>query len=287
MWEFSIDIEQNKDIAQFNLSGKTYDIPSPIFGLPGKNLNSESYSKSLPTFAWEFYFRLDQKYEKDFQALRNLLIAQPKIKEMVGTSYRKVLYGTGEGKNHKKLAEITNTPGKNVCLFLWLPTFVDTKSETPVARFGFVLKSSSNPLSNDSIVEWLVSTKDTLNNKNTPDINSEVAAYGRDGKLKWSRANLYLANVAFPYTQDLAKLKEWKRVAETSNKKSAKVLKQIVNSYQNNPTFWLLMYVLKGVTPETITDEDRAWWESYKTKTPTNLGWYIYLAIKTWNYRIK
>jgi hypothetical protein len=140
LWQFSIDIEQNQDIAQFNLSGQTYDIPYPIFGLPGKIFNSESYSQSLPTFAWEFYFRLDKKYEKDFQALRNQLIGQPKIKEMVSTSYRKILYGTGEGKNNKKLAEITNTPGKDVCLFLWLPTSVDTKSETPVARFGFVLK---------------------------------------------------------------------------------------------------------------------------------------------------
>ncbi|NES75997.1 MULTISPECIES: endonuclease NucS domain-containing protein [Okeania] len=284
LWEFSIDIEQGKDIAQFNLSGKTYDIPYPIFGFPGKILNSESYSKSLPTFAWEFYFRLDQKYKKDFQGLRNQLIVQPKIKEMVSTSYRKVLYGTGEGKNHKKLAEITNTPGKDLCLFLWLPTSVDTKSEKPVARCGFVLKNSSNSLSNDSVVEWLVSTKETLNNKNTPDINSEVAAYGRDGTLKWSRANLYLGNVTFRYTQDPVKLDEWKRVAKTS---SSKVLNQIVNSYQNNPTFWLLMYVLKGVTPKTITDEDRIWWESYKTKTPIHLGWYIDLALKTWNYKIK
>ena len=118
-------------------------------------------------------------------------------------------------------------------------------------------------------------------------MNSEVAAYNRDGTLKWSKANLYLANVTFRYTQDLAKLEEWKRVAQTSNKKSAKVLKQIVNSYQNNPTFWLLMSVLKGVIPETITDEDRTWWESYKTQTPTHLGWYIDLAIKTWNYQIK
>ncbi|MGK7919254.1 MAG: hypothetical protein AB4080_04520 [Trichodesmium sp.] len=144
-------------------------------------------------------------------------------------------------------------------------------------------------MSNDSLVEWLVSTKDTLNHKNTPDINSPVAAYGRDGKLKWSRANLYLAKVAFPYNEDLAGLEECIRVLQTSNKKSAnaKRLKQIVNSYQNNPAFWLLMYVLKGVTPETITDEDRTWWESYKTQTPTNLGWYIDLAIKTWNSRIK
>ncbi|NEP03679.1 MAG: hypothetical protein F6K25_23165 [Okeania sp. SIO2G4] len=47
------------------------------------------------------------------------------------------------------------------------------------------------------------------------------------------------------------------------------------------------MYVLKGVTPKTITDEDRIWWESYKIKTPIHLGWYIDLALKTWNYKIK
>ncbi|MGB3510337.1 MAG: hypothetical protein WBA93_14095 [Microcoleaceae cyanobacterium] len=41
------------------------------------------------------------------------------------------------------------------------------------------------------------------------------------------------------------------------------------------------------MTPNTITDEDRTWWESYQTQTHTNLGWYIDLAIKTWNYRIK
>ncbi|NER04573.1 MAG: hypothetical protein F6K17_19145 [Okeania sp. SIO3C4] len=88
----------------------------------------------------------------------------------------------------------------------------------------------------------MVSTKETLNNKNTPNVNSEVAAYNRDGTLKWSRANLYLANVTFRYTQDLAKLEEWKRVAKKSK---SKALNQVVNSYQNNPTFWLLMYILK------------------------------------------
>ncbi|NEP03678.1 MAG: hypothetical protein F6K25_23160 [Okeania sp. SIO2G4] len=144
------------------------------------------------------------------------------------------MYGTGEGKNHKKLAEITNTPGKNVCLSLWLPISVDTKSDRPVERFGFVLKDASNPLSNDSVVEWLVSTKGTINNKNTPHSNSELAAYGTNDRLKWSRTNLYLANVTFRYTQDPVKLDEWKRVAKTS---SSKVLNQIVNSYQNNPTF--------------------------------------------------
>lgn len=46
------------------------------------------------------------------------------------------------------------------------------------------------------------------------------------------------------------------------------------------------MYILKGVTPNTITNEHRDLWELYKTQTPTHLGWYIDLAIKTWNYQI-
>jgi hypothetical protein len=48
----------------------------------------------------------------------------------------------------------------------------------------------------------------------------------------------------------------------------------------------LLIYLLKGITPP-IDEDTLKWWKSYKIKTPDNLGWYIDLAIKTWNYRIK
>lgn len=68
------------------------------------------------------------------------------------------LYGTGEGQNHKKLAEITNT-GKGIWLFLWIPTAVKTKIKIPVARFGFVLATNNSHFAQDSIVEWLVCTK--------------------------------------------------------------------------------------------------------------------------------
>ena len=56
-----------------------------------------------------------------------------------------------------------------------------------------------------------------------------------------------------------------------------------VGSYN---TFSLLTYLLVGVTPDAMTDKERAYWKSYKTKSPKNLGWYIDLAIKTWNYQI-
>lgn len=51
-------------------------------------------------------------------------------------------------------------------------------------------------------------------------------------------------------------------------------------------TFWLLMYLLKGIVPP-IDDETSRWWEVYKTQNHNKLGWYIDLAIKTWNYRVK
>ncbi len=51
-------------------------------------------------------------------------------------------------------------------------------------------------------------------------------------------------------------------------------------------TLLLLLKLIKGVTPP-INDATLKWWETYKIKTPDYLGWYIGLAIKTWNYRFK
>ena len=57
---------------------------------------------------------------------------------MVNSSYTKILYGAGEGQNHKKLAEITNTARK-LCLYLQLPTTVETAVHQlqPLQLFGF------------------------------------------------------------------------------------------------------------------------------------------------------
>lgn len=245
-WQFSLENHNNS--GQFKLCGKTYDIPYPIFGLPELPSSLDLYS-SLPPFTGNFFGKLPEEYRTDFLTLRSLFTSQPKVKEMVGLSYRKVIYGTGEGQNHKKLAEITNT-SKGLCLFLWLPTRVKTRIKIPVTRFGFVLANGNSPFSKSSLVEWVVCTKDTIDMKNKPNTNISLS-FNRHGMIKWCPPNLYLAQAT----------------SGSSN------------------TFWLLMELLKNITLP-IDNATLTWWESFKTQTPADLGWYIDLAIKTWNYRV-
>ena len=243
-------IKNDNGSAKFKLCGRTHDILYPIFGLPENSTSYDISNNSLPVFTRNFRSRLPLEYRNDFDALRSLLIIQPKVKEMVSSTYRKILYGTGEGVNHKKLADRTNT-GKGIELFLWLPTQVETKIKVPIARFGLVLAENHNPFSKDSIVEWVVCTKTNIDLKEKQNPNKNLT-FNRQGMLKWSKANMYLAQATMG----------------------------------GGNSFWLLLYLLKGITPP-INNETTRWWESYRTQTPTNLGWYVDLAIKTWNYRIK
>lgn len=248
-WQFSL--EKNHSKVNFIICNKSFDIPYPIFDASKISTKDKLPHTEIPVFAANFRGHLEQESQDGFTILRTLFMAQPKIKEMVSPSYRKILYGTGDAKNSKKLAEITNT-GKGVCLFLWLPTAVKTKIKIPVARFGIVLNEESNPLSQDSIVKWLVYTKTTIEMKNEPEDNA-LLTFNRQGMTKWTRANMYLAQASVSRT--------------------------------NTNTFDLLMYLIKGVTPP-FDEETLQWWKSNQTKTPVNLGWYINLAIKTWNYRL-
>ena len=243
-------VKNYNGLGKFKLRDQVHDIPYHIFGLPEISTSYNTSSNRLPVFTQNFRSHLPLEYRNDFNALRSLLIVQPKVKEMVSPTYRKILYGTGEGENHKKIAEITNT-GKGVQLFLWLPTTVETKIKIPVARFGLVLAENHNPFSKDSIVEWVVCTKTNIDIKEKQNANKNLT-FNRQGMLKWSKANMYLAQATMG----------------------------------GGNSFWLLLYLLKGITPP-IDNETTRWWESYRTQTPTNLGWYVDLAIKTWNYRIK
>jgi hypothetical protein len=246
-WEFAVQNHQNS--GQFKLLSQIYEISYPVFGLPEISPNLDL--SSLPAFTCNFVGRLPPDYHTDFLKLRTLLLSQPKVKEMVSSTYRKILYGTGDGVNHKKVAEITNTTN-GIVLFLWLPTAVSKNIKTPVTRFGFVLKKGSNPFSENSSIEWVVCTKDTINLKEQPQPNT-FSGMTRHGMLKWCKPNMYLTQAAQGY---------------------------------NPNTFFLLLYLLKGITPP-IDSTTREWWEIYQKETDFNLGWFIDLAIKTWNYRVK
>ncbi|MEG4492992.1 hypothetical protein [Microcoleus sp. D3_18_C4] len=246
-WKFTVQNYHNS--GQFKLLSQIYEISYPVFGLPEISPNLDR--SSLPAFTRNFVARLPPDYHTDFLKLGTLLLSQPKVKEMVSTTYRKILYGTGDGVNHKKVAEITNTTN-GIFLFLWLPTAVSKNIKTPVTRFGFVLKKGSNPFSENSSLEWVVCTKDTINLKEQPQPNT-FSGMTRHGMLKWCKPNMYLTQAALGY---------------------------------NHNTFFLLLYLLKGITPP-IDSTTREWWEIYQKETDFNLGWFIDLAIQTWNYRVK
>ncbi|MEH2383279.1 MAG: hypothetical protein V7K27_31065 [Nostoc sp.] len=248
-WKFHVEYQTTT--PKFQLEGKNYDILYPVFGLPGSLQNEDLRSTILPAFTHNFENKLPVDARQHFRIIRGLFMAQPKIKEMVSPTYRKILYGTGEGQNHKKLAEITNT-GKGIWLFLWLPTKVRTKIKIPVARFCFVLAANNSHFAQDSVVEWLVCTKTTVNLKDKPNKNF-CLSFDRHGMTKWTIANMYLCQAS---------------------------------SDININTLDLFIYLLKGVT-RPFDDSIWEWWRSQEINTPTNLGWYIDLAIKTWNYRFK
>ncbi|MEH2447778.1 MAG: hypothetical protein V7K18_18955 [Nostoc sp.] len=248
---YKFHVEYQTTGAKFQLEGKNYDILYPVFGLPGSLQNEDLQNTVLPAFTHNFKSNLPVDTHQNFRIIRELFMAQPKIKEMVSPTYRKILYGTGEGENHKKLAEITNT-SKGIWLFLWLPTKVKTKIKIPVARFGFVLAANNSHFAQDSVVEWLVCTKTTVNLEDKSN-NHFCYSFNRHGMTKWTNANMYLC--------------------------------QASNDININ-TLDLFIYLLKGAT-RPFDDSIWEWWRSQERNTPTNLGWYIDLAIQTWNYRIK
>jgi hypothetical protein len=81
--------------------------------------------------------------------------------------------------------------------------------------------------------------------------NNICLSFDRHGMAKWTSANMYLCQAG---------------------------------GYIN--TLDLFIYLLKGAN-RPFDDSIWEWWRSQEKNTPTNLGWYIDLAIKTWNYRIE
>lgn len=244
---FSFKVENHNNLGKFKLGNKIYDIPYPIVGLLNISTSSQLDS-SLPAFATNFKSNLFLEDRNDFIELRTLFMSQPKVKEMVSPSYRKILYGTGEGENHKKLAEITNT-AKGLCLFLWLPTYNSSHPAIKaITRFGFIMLSNSNHLSRQSIVEYIVFCRSgVINIKDKPNPKLPISSFSRGGMLKWCKPSAYLAQASGLY--------------------SIKIFKDLL---------W-----------EASFGDFSEWWQSFEKQSREDLGWFIDLAIKTWNYRVK
>jgi hypothetical protein len=245
---YEFKIECVNSCYRFKLLDRYFDLNYPILGL----INDESIQvvdrDFLLSKPGQFYQRLESDCHQDFLKLHYRFISQSSIKCWNSNNDRCILYGTGTGENHQKLAEINNG-GQNLYLYLWLPTAVKTKVKIPIARFGFICRQGNRPISIDAEVEWIVCTKNNISLKDRPQSLSDGFSFNRQGMLKWCPARNYLNQ-----------------------------------AHTNNNTLDLLVYLLKNIE-RPFSEEDWSWWENNKHPTPTNLGWYVDLAVKTWQYR--
>ena len=244
-YEFKIELI-NSDY-KFKFLDQYFDLNYPILGL----LNDESIQAVDRDFLFSkpgrFYQTLELECRQDFLKLHYQFISQPSIKCWTSNNNRCILYGTGTGDNHQKLAEINNG-GQNLYLYLWLPTAVRTKVKIPITRFGLVCKEGEQPMAKNSEIEWIVCTKNNISLKDRPRSLNDGFSHNRQGMRKWCPAINYL------------------------------------NQAHTNNTLGLFLYLLKNIEPP-FSEEDWKWWESNNHPTPTNLGWYVNFAIKAWQYR--
>lgn len=248
---YEFDIKYLNTRANFKILDRYFELNYPILGLVDSYDVRAVDKDFLFSKPGQFYQRLDSECRQDFLNLHYRLISQAAVKCWTSNNYRCILYGTGTGQNHQKLAEINNG-GQNLYLYLWLPTAVKTNVKIPVARFGLICKESRRAIYTKSEVEWLVCSENNISLKDRPQLSSGNFSFNRQGMLKWCPSKNYLL--------------------------------QASHSGYNTNTFQLLIYLLRNIKPP-FSKEELGWWEHNSSPSPTDLGWYVDLAIKMWQYR--
>ena len=249
---YKFKIEYLDSVAKFHFLDRVFDLDYPILGMTDNYSVRADDKEFIFSKPGQFYQRLitfknhklksSETIQQDFLTLHNRFISQAVVKCWFSNNYRYILYGTGIGENHQKLAEINNG-GQNPYIYLWLPTASRTNVKVPVARFGFVCKESQSPISIDSELEWLVCSNNNISLKDRPKSTSDGFSFNRQGMLKWCPPRNYLLQASFT----------------SSN------------------TLQLLMYLMRNASPP-FSKEDLTWWEHNSKPTPTNLGWYVDFA---------
>jgi Endonuclease NucS len=251
----TFSIEYKNETSKFNLLEKEHELNFPICGLTdvSPDLQYQHYLM-LPEvgFFTGKLAELPTNYTQDFLILHSLFMRQPMVKHWT-TNGNKILYSTGKGENSKKLAEVTNT-SRGLYLYLWLPSRVKTNVKLPLARFGLVCEKNCSPLALTSTVKWVVCTNDTVDIKEEPNrsVNNGLCSTTRQGMPKWSKASSYLEKVA---------------------------------TYSPNTRSLINKLFEDAKQPLDFQESD--FWEKIQDNTPTHLGWYVDLAVMTWNYRLK
>lgn len=216
-------------------------------------------SHEAPALAHLMVNQINQEYHNDFWSLRNKFLSQPKVKEIINSLGNRISYATSGREGSKKLAEI-NVSGRQISLFLYLPTyhadlaFVYGRFRNPIkiSRFVVVSTECSNLFDLNSNVNYLVGySSGGLSSKEKENIDKAFKEnslkFIRGGMPKWSLPTNYISLLSFTY---------------------------------KNPLVFQELY------PEFVSENPKSWWEEFKTQETDKLGWFVDLAIRAWRYKI-
>ncbi|TYQ28859.1 hypothetical protein [Pseudanabaena sp. UWO310] len=253
-----LDLAGHKHTIPYSISGFS-DEPTPEFALISRSLYQE-----VPALS-NFLSNLgNQEYQNDFWNLRNLFLAQPKVKEIINPLSNKVFYATSTREGSKTLAEI-NILDRKVLLFLHLPMYHSSLSssssyrsiQNPIklGRFIIISIENSNLLNLDSRINYLVIRSSgglSLKEKENVSLAFEKNRLKsiREGMPKWIMAEGYISILSYTVREP------------------------------KNPI------VFKELYPDLVSANPTGWWQEFQTQETDKLGWFVDLAIRAWRYKI-
>ncbi len=241
-----LDLAGLKHIIPYSISGLS-DEPTPEFALISRSLYKE-----VPALS-NFLINLgNQEYQNDFWNLRNLFLAQPKVKEIINPLCNKVFYATSTREGSKTLAEIYIFQ-KRISFFLYLPSYLPESGKNTTIKFGryaIVSTEGSNLFDLNSHIHYLISCSTAGISQQEIDKTPRRATLARDGTLKSCQAKNYIPQLTF------------------------------IGSGIKDIT------ILNKLYPEFISLSYKNLEEEFKNQSTDKLGWFVDLAIRAWRYKI-
>jgi len=241
-----------------DLAGSKHIIPYSISGLPDEaipkaSFNSTNIYNDAPAL-WGFTLKIKhQEYKDDFWHLRNLFLAQPKVKEIINPLCNQVFYATSNREGSKTLAEIYIFQ-ERISLFLYLPSSLPDSPRKSITfgRFAIVYTEDSNMFNLDSSVQYLITCSTAgISQKKIENILTHPTL-NRSSTIKFCSAK--------NYTSILTGIGLLAGIRDITN--------------------------FKKLYPDFVSSSPTNWREEFEAQSTDKLGWFVDLAIRSWNYKI-
>lgn len=251
---FSLDIKEK----MISINNIDHVIPYRITGLSEEAISDFAptlltIKEKVPKLANFMNKYIFPEYQNDFWNLRNLFLAQSKVKEIINPLGNQISYATSGSKSSKTLAEV-NVVGRQVSLFLYLPIHSKaTRTVVKLGRFIIVSNEDSNLFNLNSSVDYLVLRSSgglTLKEKaNLAEAHrASLGKSTRGGSPKWWVAKIYINQL------------------------------ELFSSHQR--------MIFKELYPDFLAAHPTDWWQEFQKQETDKLGWFVDLAIRAWRYKI-